>query len=160
METKSTTSSDQSKTATLAEGIKNDREEDTRGCPHEGCHGHLTLTEDENRVVCSGCRCTPDGVYLPLPESKHAITYVASRRNPEGLWGGNTVRDGWELVFRRGHDTYDNRYQDVPRLAGGYEAVYDQDERGRPHGVSDAYTWDLSSSNYEKVNTGHEWTNG
>lgn len=178
METKSTTSSDQSKVTTLVERIKHTPEGDFRRCPHEGCDGRLKLTKDETQVVCSSCRCTPNGIYLsppkltksppylssrfylPNPNLTDDITYLASRSDPESIWGDKTIADGWKHHFRRGHDTYDNRYGDVARLAGGYEAVYDRDERGRPHGVDDSYTWDLSSSNYEKVNTGHEWTSG
>jgi hypothetical protein len=30
-------------------------------------------------------------------------------------------------------------------MAGGYERVYDEDAEARPHGVGEAYTFDLST---------------
>lgn len=51
----------------LAQAIEDiDTKYNSRDCPHE-CHGTLT-TDDDSRVLCESCRCTPDGVYLP-PES-------------------------------------------------------------------------------------------
>lgn len=51
----------------LARAIEDiDTKFDSRDCPHE-CHGTLS-TDDDGRVLCETCRCTPDGVYLP-PEN-------------------------------------------------------------------------------------------
>jgi len=155
--TKSTTSDNGERVTSLAAGLKNDEPRDTRGCPHD-CHGTLKLT-DNDRVVCDGCRCTPDGVYIPLDDAEQYDGTPSLTYNPKGLWGGNPPSDAWSLCPDTGyelHDTYDN-YPYNTRLAGGYEKVYDQDEERRPNGVDETYTWDLSSSNYKKINTGHEW---
>jgi len=138
--TKSTTAEGDSGLSTLARGLKNDEDKDRRSCPHDGCHGTLELT-DSDRVVCNGCRCTPDGVYLPLPPSKHYVTYVSSRRDPKGLWGESTDPDGWTRTVHVDHDEYDVS-QNI-RLAGGYEIVYDADDQRRPDGVSEEYTFNL-----------------
>jgi len=94
----------------LADGIRTDLPEDTRDCPHE-CHGHLTVDEDD-RVICTLCRCDPDGVYYPPePWDDSESTTRSSGSNPhpsrvqnhhpdrpdydETVWGGRTdVRGG------------------------------------------------------------------
>ncbi len=154
--TKSTTSDNGERVTTLAAGLKNDEPQDSRGCPHD-CHGNLTLTE-KDRVVCDGCRCTPDGVYIPLDDAHKYDGVGFSAYKPLGSDPENTDPNGWKHCLAPeyvNHDDYDNS-QNV-RLAGGYEAVYDQDDERRPNGVSDEYTFNLASSNYESVNTSHDW---
>jgi hypothetical protein len=157
--TKSTTSDNGERVTSLAAGLKNDEPRDTRGCPHD-CHGTLKLTE-QDRVVCDGCRCTPEGVYIPLDDAEQYDGVGFSAYKPLGSDPENTDPNAWKHCNAPeyvDHDTYDN-YPYNTRLAGGYEAVYDQDDQRRPNGVDESYTWDLSSSNYEKVDTGHEWIN-
>jgi len=106
----------------LADALRGDEPEDTRSCPHETCEGSLSVRDDDT-VYCTSCRCTPEGVFLP----------------PKGYPsdGPNTRVELW------GHDEYDNSR--LPRLAGGYEPVYDEDDDERPAGVGDEYTFDLST---------------
>jgi len=125
--TKATSSDSGSVCSQLAAGIKTDEEHDSRPCPHDDCHGTLTLTDAEN-VVCASCRCTPDGIYLPPQVRGHNGTTLARYRGTAGTWS---------------HDTYDN--STATRLAGGYEAVYDEEDRNRPSGVGTEYTFDLST---------------
>jgi len=167
--TKSTTSeSEHSVLTPLARGLKNDRDEDVRKCPHE-CHGELQLTE-ENMVVCGTCRCTPDGVYLPLDDVEDYNTthsrshdpkgltnedYTLRVRNgcviriPDGPQGKITDRDGWERDYDRSHWSYDNSGR--TQLAGGYEEVYDSDDDRRPWGVDEQYTFNLNNQDYPTV---------
>lgn len=149
----------------LADAIKADTDEDKRACRQPSCHGSLTV--EDGRVVCSLCRCTPDGVYLPLDgdgsegtvgnagsaqrasdngyETADEITRSAWRDNvlsgadPKGPQVEITATDGWQ----DGGDTYPR--SQVMRLAGGYERVYDADDDRRPDGVTDEYTFDLST---------------
>jgi len=106
----------------LADAIRTDKPEDTRSCRQETCEGSLTVREDDT-VYCTSCRCTPAGVFLP----------------PKGYpsRGPNTLLETWE------HGTYNNSGN--PRLAGGYEPVYDEDADRRPDAVDDEYTFDLST---------------
>lgn len=149
--TKSTTSENKSGLTGLAHAIVNvDEPRDSRDCPHE-CHGELTVDE-EDRVLCETCRCTPDGVYLP-PETHestasgcglqatffdpyHGIGPASSDADPKGL----------RPEVRSKRDSYYDCYPSgAARLAGGYEAVYDEDDEGRPDGVPEDYTFDLST---------------
>jgi len=124
--TKSTTADNGETLTPLAKGIKTDEDHDTRGCPHDECHGSLMLTNSEN-VVCTSCRCTPDGIYLP-PTDGNGTSAFAGRNDRTPTWD---------------HDTYDT--SNKQRLAGGYEAVYDEDDENRPNGVGTEYTFDLTT---------------
>lgn len=96
--TRSTTTEDSSGVTTLAQGLKNDRAEDSRDCLHSSCHGELTLTDGE-RVVCRSCRCTPDGIFL-MPQ----------RRDEDD------------------EDDHKERYSNSNNviLPGGHEKIYDE----------------------------------
>ncbi len=118
----------------LAKGLKNDRPEDSRSCPHE-CHGSLSLLDD-NRVICETCRCTPDGIYIPLDEPKTSVIE------------GRCLQSSWFNPYpSRSQNGSPERYDgsNRVRLPGGFEEVYDEDPEGRPRGVGDEYTWDLST---------------
>jgi len=136
--TKSTTSEGDSGLSTLARGLKNDEDKDRRSCPHDGCHGTLELT-DSDRVVCNGCRCTPDGVYLPLPPSKHYVTPHSQQYEPIQL----RTKDVWERSLNVEHGYYINSKK--PRMAGGYEEVYNKNSEIRPDTVTNEYTFDLTT---------------
>jgi len=116
----------------LVQGLKNDRPEDSRSCPHE-CHGSLSLT-DEDIPICQSCRCTPDGVYLPT-----SMDTTANKAWRSGSRGENPYPSRGEDAPPR----YDN--SDLVVLPGGHEEVYDEDDENRPNGVIDEYTWDLST---------------
>jgi len=113
---------DRSGVTPLADAIRNDGPEDSRSCPHETCHGSLTV-DDDDTVYCPSCRCTPAGVFLPP--------------DPYPSDGPNTRVESWS------HDHYDN--VSAVRLAGGYDAVYNEDDDARPQGVGEEYTFDLST---------------
>ena len=116
----------------LADALRTDEPEDTRDCPHESCEGSLSLT-DNDRVLCQTCRCTPEGVFLPLDPLDEG---GSSASNPKGQRGEDRVPQAWN------HDEYPNG---AARLAGGYDDVYDEDDDERPCGVGDEYTFDLST---------------
>lgn len=124
----------------LVEGLKRDRPEDSRDCPHE-CHGSLTLTENE-RVICQSCRCTPDGVFSEPSESTpdQPRGLVSSARNPypSHTENGDAEREWYSHSFRECSLTR-------VRMPGGFENVYDENDENRPDGVDDEYTWDLST---------------
>jgi hypothetical protein len=133
----------------LVEGLKTDRERDTRSCRQDDCHGELTLTDDE-RVICQLCRCTPDGVYLP-PDDEGGEGRVDGMCvqykffHPSGGSGcGFSTSDP---KGSRGENGSPERYDNSGnvRLPGGVEAVYDEDDKVRPRGVTDEYTFDLST---------------
>ena len=106
----------------LADAIRSDQPEDTRSCPHESCEGSLSV-QDDDTVYCTSCHCTPAGVFCPP--------------DPYPSRGPNTRVESWS------HGSYNN--SGLPRLAGGYEPVYDEDEDRRPNGVGTEYTFDLST---------------
>lgn len=123
----------------LAEGIRDDGPKDSRACKQESCHGTLTV-DDDDRVYCSSCRCTPAGVFLGFNHDEHGSSNGTTgfpSYNPKGQQGEDRVVESWD------HDEYD--YSNRVRLAGGYEPVYDVDEDNRPRGVGDEYTFDLST---------------
>jgi len=129
----------------LARGLRASEDspfEDVRACPHD-CHGTLELTEDENDVVCSFCRCRPDGTYLP-PESDDPLPRVVPAHGTD-----STARRGTDFVrlyphpsrpsngYPRGWLTDGDasaaegrsereRYRNSERviLVGGYEQAY------------------------------------
>jgi len=77
----------------LADAIEADTDEDKRACRQPSCHGSLTV--EDGRVVCSLCRCTPDGVYLP-PEGG----YESAGEITRSAWRDNVHRYRW--LARRG----------------------------------------------------------
>ena len=113
-ETRSTTAEDSAGVTPLAQGLKNDRASDSRPCPHDTCHGELTLTNDD-RVVCTSCRVTPNGVFL-MPD-----------------WEGEDDEDGED-------ERYSNSNEVI--LPGGREVVYDETH---PAGGTDEYVFDVST---------------
>jgi len=169
------TSTEGSTVTTLAEGMRTDRETDRRGCPQPSCHGVLSLIEMDDgseRVCCETCRCTPDGEYLnpdrrdlddnednepPTSENVVGVSSSETSATPRVVQTGNqgqcvqfhffyrqSIVDESEgpAGWFRDRDTYESGQ---PRMAGGYERVYDEDDDARPHGVGEAYTFDLST---------------
>jgi len=153
------TSTEGSTVTTLAEGMRTDRETDRRGCPQPSCHGVLSLIEAEDgseRVCCETCRCTPDGEYLN-PERRDLDEGADDSGDKRVVQTGNQGQCvQFHFFYRqsiveesegpagwfRDRDTYESGER---RMAGGYERVYDEDDDARPHGVGDAYTFDLST---------------
>ena len=137
--TKSTTADEDDALTDLAKGIKTDEPQDTRDCPHEDCHGSLTLT-DSDRVVCETCRVTPSGIFL-YPPMREVGGYGHPPDAPLGSHYEDTGSESWNEQWMDKHSGYDN--EDEVRLAGGYERVYDADDHRRPDGVTDEYTFNL-----------------
>jgi hypothetical protein len=129
----------------LARGLRASEDspfDDVRACPHD-CHGTLELTEDEDNVVCSFCRCRPDGTYLP-PEEDDPLPRVVPSRGAD-----STARRGTDFVRLYPHPSRPSngsprgwltdgdgptaegspdreRYRNSERviLVGGYERAY------------------------------------
>jgi hypothetical protein len=114
----------------LAEQLRGDGDGYSRDCPHS-CPGSLTVTDDDT-VYCEECRTTPDGVYLPPP--KHGKTIGFSGREGWGKDRQNHLPDG---------DKYP--HSGNVRMAGGFEPVYDEEDERRPDGVTNEYTFDLTT---------------
>ena len=145
-------SSDQSdELSPLAAGMQTDRDTDRRSCPHEDCHGHLELTdEDPPRVCCVSCRCTPSGTYLPPDDS-----IDEDSDDPAVLQTGSVGQCVQFTFFYPNGGPTDTTFRwfsdresyesGTTKMAGGFEAVYDEDEDNRPYGVGDEYTFDLST---------------
>jgi len=107
----------------LADAIEHvDEPQDSRSCPHN-CHGSLDV-DDDDRVYCTSCHCTPDGVFLP------PTSYSNHSNGKRDVGHSDSV------------EVYYNSRNVI--LAGGYEAPYDECESERPHGVGDEYTFDLT----------------
>jgi hypothetical protein len=124
-----TTEDNDGPTRPLVKAIKDEHVDEDRRCRHSDCDGELTLTDAEN-PICKMCRCTPDGIYLP----------------PQSRGGGSGFSTPYPKGSRpetAGAETYEN--SDIVRLPGGHEAVYDETEANRPHGVGPEYTFDLST---------------
>lgn len=118
-----------------------DTKYDSRDCPHN-CSGTLSV-DDNDRVLCESCRCTPDGVYLPPTDESATMEGRFSQFvwfYPKGQRPEDGVVEQWE------HDRYpgSDRQCQLPRvrMAGGYEAVYDET---LPAGEGDEYEYDLST---------------
>lgn len=100
-------------------------------------------------AVCHTCRCTPDGEFLSPETFEWYSPYTGAGtdyagRSPHPSRVQMVAPDGWrECGDRRGHDRYSGSRK--VRLAGGYDAVYDEDETDRPHGVGGEYTFDLTT---------------
>jgi hypothetical protein len=110
------------------------------------------MDDDSERVCCETCRCTPDGEYLN-PDRRDLDESGDSRVVQTGSQGQcvqfhffyqQSIVDESEgpAGWFRDRDTYESGQ---PRMAGGYERVYDEDAEARPHGVGEAYTFDLST---------------
>lgn len=146
--TVSTTSEDSDAELTpLAKGLKIDHEEDSRSCPHE-CHGELELTED-GTVLCQLCRCTPDGVYYPPDgewddDDSQCVQYRWFHPTIEAREGGfpdenpHPLRGGNRSVEHYSHSG-------AVILVGGFEIVYNENDEIRPNGVTEEYTFDLTT---------------
>lgn len=121
----------------LAHAIEHiDRDRDSRDCPHD-CHGSLDV-DDDGRVICESCRCTPDGVYIPPKETR------SSGSNPKGSWGENTLPDGgyyhctffepiWPIGKHPWADSDRERYRNSNEvvLAGGFEEAWPHEKTSR-----------------------------
>jgi hypothetical protein len=136
----------------LKEAIKNEADHDHRPCPHK-CYGSLTVEDDV--VLCQTCRHTPDGEYVPpkyedddggSPDDTQCSQYIffhtnmerrfleSQHQNPWGRWGENTdPRESY----------YD--FSKKPRMFGGNWRVYSANNDVRPDGITEEYTFDLST---------------
>jgi len=107
---------------------------DSRDCPHD-CGG--TLTVEDDTVICSTCRCTPDGVYIDPPERtwvKQSRGWLFSRPNPKGERLETWPPDERER-YRGSNET---------RMVGAYStSLFDADDDERPDSVTDEYTFEL-----------------
>jgi hypothetical protein len=129
-------------TTSLAHAIEHiDTATDDRDCPH-GCHGTLSV-DDDDRVICETCRCTPAGVYIPPSEDSSRTDSRCSQFQwfyPRGQTGDNGDAESFD------HDKYNGPDNSTTltrvRMAGGYQHVYDETHSA---GAGDAYEWDISS---------------
>jgi len=129
----------------VAHGLEIDTDRDSRNCRQPDCHGSLAIRDEW--VICTSCRCTPDGIFVPPDEESE-----------------NTIEDGqcsqftWFHPLGQGRLNGENphpadgengvpRYRNSKnvRLIGGVEEVYNEDESIRPAGVDDEYTFDLTT---------------
>lgn len=139
----------------LAAAMTNDTPSDYRSCPHK-CYG--TLRIEDGKAVCPVCRHTPDGEHIPTSMKQQNTTdnhdehcfqstwfypitedrgTHSSVPNPWGRWGENGTPDD-----------PDESYYDIskkPRMFGGNWRVYSKDEETRPDGVTEDYTFDLTT---------------
>lgn len=109
----------------LAHAIKEiDEDRDNRDCPHEGCHGSLSVT-DNDLVICHSCRCTPDGIYYP-PQRHDDY-----ESNPPHFGTIHNRKDPPQpphLTSKNGDDREEYIHSKQIILPGGFTAVYDADE--------------------------------
>jgi len=124
---------------TLADRLEHvDGPTDTRHC---SCGGVLTLTESGN-PICQQCRCTPAGVYLPPPQKEWLIDAKEYLYDARGQWSSASDPKGKRVQTTR-PERYDN--SNLVVLVGGREELYNADDDIRPNGVTDEYTFDLST---------------
>jgi hypothetical protein len=156
----------------LKEAIKNEADHDHRPCPHK-CYGSLSVVDashvststeaspreasevEDDVVLCQTCRHTPDGEYVPpkyeddddgSPDDTQCSQYIffhpnmerrfleSQHQNPWGRWGENTdPRESY----------YD--FSKKPRMFGGNWRVYSANNDVRPDGITEEYTFDLST---------------
>lgn len=97
-QTVTATTNDSAELTGLAYAISEiDTKYDSRDCPHD-CHGSLSV-DDEGRVLCETCRCTPDGVYLP-PEDDSS-TNKDTNDGGEGLNGSKSYCSQYKFFETR-----------------------------------------------------------
>ena len=138
----------------LAHAIEHiDRDVDSRDCRHDSCHGSLHVTDGV--VICGHCRCTPDGVYIP-PDDTGAASNLSKSRcsqytfvHPRGRHVSGAEPHPSRRTNGNNRDSYGHTSGECSltrvRMPGGFERVYDEDDDHRPDGVTDEYTFDLST---------------
>jgi len=125
------------------QGLKNDRDEDTRKCPHN-CHGHLEVVEQANdeMVLCQSCRCTPDGVYYPLDDDDEtpgvdsgSMGFQAPFFYPNGPSRPvfNPRHSEWDsqLEFRNYGEREEYRVSENIKMVGGFEEAWPDEKVSR-----------------------------
>jgi len=110
---------------------------DTRDCPHD-CPGTLDRTDDE--LVCSTCRCRPDGTYVPPVRDVENGGKMKALCVQTRWFNPHTCDD----MNRSTQSTDRDRYAHSNRMKcyGGYEYVYDETD---PRGGTDHYVFDIST---------------
>jgi len=131
--------------SSLLSGIKTDEPQDTRSCPHEHCHGSLSVeNEDSNneRVICQSCRCTPDGVYFEPdvrgtnPRGNESETGLqAPFFEPNGpvrpTFNPNNSEWDSHLEFRNYGEREQYRVSGNVKMVGGFESAWPQEKTSR-----------------------------
>lgn len=147
-ETENPPSRSESPLSELAYNIKYaDRDVDKRECRRDDCDGRLMVEDD--RVVCSVCRTTPDGIYVP-PKShdKDREVYYDIDSNGQTDYRTWSYPSSYSYPYpSEGENHHLQRYDNSNRvrLPGGCEAVYDENDDRRPNGVTEEYTFDLTT---------------
>jgi hypothetical protein len=139
----------------LKEAIKNEADHDHRPCPHK-CYGSLSVEDDV--VLCQTCRHTPDGEYVPpkyedddggSPDDTQCSQYIFFHPNIESRGTRSSASNPHpSRVEEWVPPTEDLLYYDIskkPRMFGGWQRVYSANDEVRPDGITEEYTFDLST---------------
>jgi hypothetical protein len=143
------TSSESSTVTSLAEAITQiDTKYDSRACPHDSCHGSLSVVEinSEDVVLCQSCRCDVDGEYHP-PHNDNTTdtTSEVQIRGDVAYYTHGTLfyptqPQGSTSKYPYPTESYDGSGKH--RLPGGFTEVYDATT---DVGAGDEYEYDLST---------------
>lgn len=118
--------------STLLKGLKNDEKQDTRKCPHEHCHGNLSVIEHNNSemVICQSCRCTPDGTYYEPkshytpPEGGLQESFFYPNGSPCSTFKPQESEWDDHLQWRGSGDRERYRNSNIRKVVGSFESAY------------------------------------